>query len=309
MTRVLLSVADAKTAAEIESVLAEVENLHLLRIGPADDPTADLQRGDWLIVDASRAGTNGFELCRRARQRGAARIVLVLREDESHGEAIARACMATAVLRPPGDRDQVRACLAIGKHRPPVDELLEVAEERIRDHRQQFAEKLIQGISEPAFGDLHMFLADPETGLYNRSYMGLKFDEEFKRARRFGTPLSLVLVECGAADNVGVTTVAQRIAGMILNECRDIDAPGRIEPLLFMILLPGTGAEGCRTLADRLASSLAALAKDLGLAAPPAVGHATCPASGLQHRDDLLHSARRDLAAAKVSAGQRTPGR
>jgi diguanylate cyclase (GGDEF)-like protein len=190
-----------------------------------------------------------------------------------------------------------------------VDELLEAAEERLQGHRQQFAEKVMQGMSEPALGDLHMFLADPETGLFNRSYMGLKFDEEFKRARRFNSPLSVVLVDMPTTSASARAMATQRVAGLLLNECRDIDAPGRIETNVFMLLLPGTAADGCRILTGRLAASFEDLVRELGLQSAPAVGYVTYPAPDIQHRDDLLHRARRALEAAKSSpTGSRVRG-
>ena len=104
-------------------------------------------------------------------------------------------------------------------------------------------------------------ITDELTGLANRRQFYEVLGREFERAHRFGTPLSLILLDIDdfkrinddhpmkhLAGDAVLRTVAQAIAGHI----RDIDLAARYGGEEFAVLLPQTDREGAVNLAERL---------------------------------------------------------
>jgi diguanylate cyclase (GGDEF)-like protein len=304
MTRAVISNADPSSAQIVRAVFEKDLGFSVVAVEPQKDPCAELRQGDWLIVDSSRPGVNGFEVAMSARTKQAERVFLFLGPGETHGESLARFCRV-GVLKPPLTREGLTSAFTSRPGRPGVDELLRAAESRVRNDREQFARKVIAGLSASAPSDLDVFLTDPQTGLFNRSFTTFKLDEEFKRAARFNTPLSVILVELDGISRSGPATIVPEIASVFLNECRDIDTVGRTDAWEFLLLLPGTDADGCLVLAERLLAGLSKLAGERWPGSSPAIGLATFPSEGLKTREDLLGSVRRALSEAKAIGGPR----
>jgi GGDEF domain-containing protein len=149
-------------------------------------------------------------------------------------------------------------------------------------------------------------LQDPETGLLSGAYTALKLEEEWKRAQRFHLPLALVLLDVGpavAAMPAGPDrrTVLAEIAGVFLNECRDIDVLGRFTATTFLFLLPGTSPPGATALVQRLLTTLGG--RPFPVPVEPVAGIAAAPSSGIADRRDLLRLAEACLERVRQSGG------
>ena len=109
-------------------------------------------------------------------------------------------------------------------------------------------------------------ITDPLTGTYNRRHLeqGLKY--ELQRAKRYGRPVSVLVVDIDdlkvfndtyghpAGDNV-IRTVARAV----LISCRETDIVGRYGGDEFAVILPEADAQGAAMVADRI---LAAFKKE-----------------------------------------------
>ncbi|HPO29710.1 MAG TPA: sensor domain-containing diguanylate cyclase [Candidatus Hydrogenedentes bacterium] len=106
-------------------------------------------------------------------------------------------------------------------------------------------------------------ITDPLTGLYNRRYFFERLDQEVARARRYGTPLSCLMLDVDdfkkLNDRWGHLTgdaVLREIARRIQQSIRRVDLPARYGGEEFVILLPQTDLEGARVEAERIRRSV-----------------------------------------------------
>jgi two-component system, cell cycle response regulator len=106
-------------------------------------------------------------------------------------------------------------------------------------------------------------LVDGLTGLANRRHCEEALKAELSRARRFGTPLTAVLADLDdfkdINDDYGHATgdvVLREFAAVLRENLRDADVAGRWGGEEFLVLLPGTDADGGTRLAERIRLAL-----------------------------------------------------
>ncbi|HEV8574020.1 MAG TPA: diguanylate cyclase [Dehalococcoidia bacterium] len=109
-------------------------------------------------------------------------------------------------------------------------------------------------------------VTDPLTGLYNRNYLGDVLERECRRARRYGSPLSCLILDLdgfkACNDKYGHVegdSILRQVAIAIANSVRDIDIAARYGGDEFCILLPETGLDGAIQLGERLRFAIAAM--------------------------------------------------
>ena len=109
-------------------------------------------------------------------------------------------------------------------------------------------------------------LVDELTGLANRRRCEEALATEIARAERFGTPLSLVLADLddfkAVNDEHGHPVgdeVLRRFTAVLRAMSRETDTPGRWGGEEFLLVLPGSDAEGGAQLADRMRRGLAGI--------------------------------------------------
>lgn len=110
-----------------------------------------------------------------------------------------------------------------------------------------------------------MAMRDALTGIYNRRHFMTRFDREWKRYRRYGRPLSLLVLDIdhfkSVNDRFGHDAgdqVIAHVAQMCGAQTRDSDVAARVGGEEFAILLPETDlAQACKV-AERLRSAIAA---------------------------------------------------
>jgi len=150
-------------------------------------------------------------------------------------------------------------------------------------------------------------ITDDLTGLVNRRRFIEALEAEVERARRFDSPLAIVLSDLDNFKQVndefghhGGDVVLRAFADMIRSQARDVDVSGRIGGEEFAILLPDTDRAGAALVAERMRHSLNSVAiavEDTNLNVAASFGVAELVPG--QTGDDLLRSADAALYRAK----------
>ncbi len=102
-------------------------------------------------------------------------------------------------------------------------------------------------------------ITDQLTTLYNHNFFYMRLDEEFERAMRYETPLSLIMMDIDdfkkINDEYGHRTgdaVLKEIGGIIKTTVRKIDFVARYGGEEFVVILPHTDLKGAAGEAERI---------------------------------------------------------
>jgi diguanylate cyclase (GGDEF)-like protein len=102
-------------------------------------------------------------------------------------------------------------------------------------------------------------ITDPLTGIYNRRYLDRRLKEEFGRARRYGMPLSVLLIDIDYFKQINDThghqagdLLLSHLGKLLLKEIRDSDIAARYGGDELLILALNTTASASAVLAERL---------------------------------------------------------
>ncbi len=104
---------------------------------------------------------------------------------------------------------------------------------------------------------------DPLTGLYNRRFVFDSFRNELRMHRRYGDPLSVILLDADhfkqvndryghSAGDAALRAIAEACNGSV----RDTDIVGRFGGEEFIVLLPHTSAAAARNVAERIREAM-----------------------------------------------------
>ena len=297
--------------AAVGEAVAKVCGVPLVR-GVDGGPKA----GDRILIDVTLdpsrhpglPGGHALAACRAWKQvRGVSVGVLVPQGDRFTPE-IARFCLADGVVEvaPDGsitDAAELRRWVAGRTRHTERDAVLQRLAAADSERSLSALERMLERQESDQQQWVAAHLTDAETGLFCAPFAGFKLDEECKRATRFHQPLGLLLVDVGELPNAGPTRAAllADLAGVFLDQCRDIDTLARFTPTVFLFLLPGTGVDGAATLARRILPAIAErLAADASGAAHahPRAGIAVMPSARIRRSADLLRAAEAALASA-----------
>jgi diguanylate cyclase (GGDEF)-like protein len=142
-------------------------------------------------------------------------------------------------------------------------------------------------------------ITDPLTGLYNRRLFTETFEKELNRARRYGSPLGLVILDLHRFKEVNDKhghprgdDVLRAAASTLRKALRTSDFAFRIGGDEFALLLPETDAAQAIALSRRVASVFVEAVEPLQLSISVTMDHgvATYPPDGEQP-DQLFHVA------------------
>lgn len=142
-------------------------------------------------------------------------------------------------------------------------------------------------------------VTDPLTGLYNRRLFSESFEKELNRARRYGLPLGLVMLDLHRFKEVndkhghpGGDEVLRAAATTLKKALRTSDSAFRIGGDEFAVLLPQTDADQALALSRRIETVFAETLQDLPLSVTVSMDHgvATFPLDGEQ-ADELIRVA------------------
>lgn len=152
--------------------------------------------------------------------------------------------------------ERVQALQALSRQVVTLLELRSLAAElrKAMNEREGYLAKLqqYQKALEQNNSDLHRAsLTDALTGVGNRGSFDLTLNQEIYRARRYQTPLSLLLIDVdhfkGYNDNWGHPAgdaVLIRVAGLLRGRVRPSDFVARYGGEEFVVMLPGTDRDG-----------------------------------------------------------------
>src|SRR6266852_1371585 len=142
-------------------------------------------------------------------------------------------------------------------------------------------------------------VTDPLTGLYNRRLFGESFEKELNRARRYGQPLGLVILDLHRFKEVNDQhghprgdDVLRATAATLKKALRTSDSAFRIGGDEFALLLPQTDAPQALALSRRVEVVFSELLQPLQLGISVSMDHgvATFPHDG-EHADQLIRVA------------------
>lgn len=157
---------------------------------------------------------------------------------------------------------------------------------------------------------------DVLTTLANRRYLLSRLDEELSRARRYHTPLSLVLMDIDRLKEVndrhGQTAgdaVIRRVGELIRGQVRLEDVVGRMGDDVFGIVLPGNRYRGAAILANKIrteAEDTVVTHAGVEVSVRLSCGISTYPDNrAIKTGDDLIAHAETALRKAKFRGGNR----
>lgn len=148
---------------------------------------------------------------------------------------------------------------------------------------------------------------DPLTGLCNRRGFFERLEDEARRAKRYGRPFSLAVIDIDdfkAVNDFGGHArgdrLLQAVSTAMKGGLRSVDLASRIGGDEFAVILPETPREGAREAVKRLMSALADATAVSGTVVTFSVGVASCPEDG-SDADDIVNRA--DLLMYKAKKG------
>ncbi len=154
--------------------------------------------------------------------------------------------------------------------------------------------------------DLHR-TTDPLTGLHNRRYMDERLEVEFSRAFRYGTELSLLLVEVDGLDSLRQAAGEQMAEGALKRAAhtlkitlRDSDLCARVDEIRFSVALPHTRRDDAMLVADKVRAALRA---ECPAVLSLAIGGACYPDSDALALSELMDKAEHALSLAREQGG------
>lgn len=292
---------DESLQASAQAAVAPLDGWEVVQVPGESELLAEPPvAGDVLLVDSWLRGTNVYELTRRLTGRMRCRTFVVFEQGNEIAAPIARFCGATGTLNRPVTASSLRVALEASTGPPPaLPQEARGEENGVFELPESLLKDITTGKRDEGLIDA---VIDPETGLFNYAFLNYKLDEEFKRARRFDSPVSCVMLGFeGQADEA----VLRELAAIFLQSSRDTDILGRFDENTFLFLLPHTGPDGAVVMARRVAE----LAEERGLrdlVGDPvqlSVGISSFPHPEFQRREDLYGAARGAHMSARQEGG------
>lgn len=114
-------------------------------------------------------------------------------------------------------------------------------------------------------------VTDRLTELYNHGFFQLRLEEEFQRSKRYGRPLSLIMIDIDdfkefndAYGHPRGDRVLKEVSTVIRSALRDVDVAARYGGEEFAVVLPETPCEGALQVAERIRAGVESVSHDVG---------------------------------------------
>ncbi|MFN7133948.1 MAG: diguanylate cyclase [Myxococcales bacterium] len=156
---------------------------------------------------------------------------------------------------------------------------------------------------------------DPLTGLFNRRFFEERFTAEFSRSKRYRVPLTCTMLDIDHFKKLNDTlghqagdAALREVSAVIRRTLREVDQVARYGGEEIVAIMPETGLQQGRQVAERLREEIAALklehrGKPFGVTV--SVGLATFPLPGIDDHEALLRAADDALYKAKAAGRNR----
>lgn len=151
-------------------------------------------------------------------------------------------------------------------------------------------------------------LYDNLTGLYSRNILEPRLQDEFRRARRYNLPLSLLFIDIDGFKIINDTfghaegdRVLRCIGSFVRDHLREVDFPVRYGGEEFVIILPHTSGETALALARRLHGGIGEAQKsaEMRTTVTISIGVSTL-VPDIKSEDQLIDAADRAVYKAKT---------
>ncbi len=223
---------------------------------------AEKEQPDIIILDALMPIMNGFEACERLKKNPQTQEIPIIflsanYTDDEHRITGLELGADDYVLKPFNAKELIAKINTILKRKEVVQKLKTDNQKLIEQH--QNVTKEIEQVKERIKEKQIANLIDSLTGLYDGAYFSVRLKEEFYRAERYESPLSLVLLDVDFFQKInevyGDQTgdyILMKIANVILHNTRVSDIVFRLKGNTFAILLPNTDETGAFYEAERI---------------------------------------------------------
>jgi diguanylate cyclase (GGDEF)-like protein len=318
VSKVVLGHYDEGKLAEIEQILTGMDlEVLMARDGEEVLKLVAEHKPGLVLADVLLPGVNGFEICRTLKESTGKKyvaVILMTDREDAYSRGRARYVEADDILKYPVTEAQIKDILTSPyEDMDSTDKVLLGKKEK----HDKLISSLIKGRTTIKPDGLMAKISDPLTGLCNRAYIHLKLEEEYKKSKRYGTPLSCILVDIDNFEKIqekhgknGCNEVLVEVASMLLCESRDIDIVGRIDDSKFLLLLPNTALEGARIMADRVFNNvlerpIEVMESESKVALKVSAGISHTPNPAVKSVEDMLNNAVKSLNTAKEHGGNR----
>jgi two-component system, cell cycle response regulator len=160
---------------------------------------------------------------------------------------------------------------------------------------------------------LKLSVTDDRTNLLNDRYLKRRLQEEFKRALRHGTPLSVMMIDLDHFKQINDKyghdcgdQVLREFGGLVVDNAREIDIVGRYGGEEFLTILPNTDAIRATIVAERIRKAAEAHVyryREFLVRVTVSAGIASVPANqAVRTEADLLKAADGALYKAKSAS-------
>jgi|GEM_PF-1723764 len=313
---VVLGHYDQKKLSEIKALLEKANlTVHDTSDGESVIQYASEFSPDIILVDVLMPSINGFEICREVKTNAGTKylpVILMTDRDDAYSRGRGRYVGADDILEYPLDPRKVEELI----HYPfeDVDSAGKVLTGK-REKHDKFLSAVVREGAPIRPDGLVARITDPLTGLCNKAYMNLKMEEEFKKSRRYGTHLSLLIMDIDNFRDVyqrhgkgAGKEILVEVGSILLCESRDIDIVGRMAESRFLILLPSTDLDGAMVMGDRVLNNVLEHPFEISdgsvnINLKVLMGLSSCPRASIKSVEDFLNVAIRGLNTSKDQGG------
>ncbi len=165
---------------------------------------------------------------------------------------------------------------------------------------------------------LEMSITDELTKLYNRRHAMTALEIEFKKCKRYRTPMSLIISDLDHFKSINDTyghlagdEVLRETASLIRENIREVDIAGRYGGEEFMIILPNTNLDGAVTAAERLRNKISETKilipeSDRNISITMSFGVCSYPEETIEDKEDMIKIADEALYVSKQRGRNKT---
>jgi two-component system cell cycle response regulator len=238
----------------LESLFASFQ----LQLISVKDDQAVLERAqkdhpELIILDIDYLRENGFKVCSTLKNKRKTKNipVLFLASEWKEGDVF-KHCTAAGgddcMIKPFSSRELVTRAHTIIKKSRLMRKLDNNGEDKIKIRNKLSLE--IEKLQQANRGLEETAVIDKLTGLSNKSYFNTRLKEEFHRALRYETALSLMIIDIDHFGQLNDTFghdvgdyILMKIANVLLMNSRIADFVGRLDGADFAVILPRTDAQ------------------------------------------------------------------